>query len=232
MRGILHQGLIAAALLLPLIVLAQDDERAARVAPCAACHGDQGRATTDGYYPRLAGKPAGYLYQQMLNFREARRTHAVMTYLLDFLPPAYLQEIAGYYASRHPPYPPPQTARASAAVLERGRQLVEQGDPARRLPSCRSCHGATLSGVAPGIPGLLGLPVDYLNAQLGAWKNGVRRATAPDCMADLVQRLSDADLAAASAWLAAQPVPSEYRPAPGVPAPLPLDCGSAQEPTP
>ena len=64
-----------------------------------------------------------------------------------------------------------------------------------------------MTGVAPSIPGLLGLPRDYLNAQLGAWRNGQRRAHAPDCMAQVAQRLTPEDIGAVSAWLAAQPVP-------------------------
>ena len=28
---------------------------------CTGCHGAEGRAASDGYYPRIAGKPAGYL---------------------------------------------------------------------------------------------------------------------------------------------------------------------------
>ena len=35
------------------------DDMAERTRACTACHGDQGRAGPDGYYPRLAGKPAG-----------------------------------------------------------------------------------------------------------------------------------------------------------------------------
>ena len=27
---------------------------------CTTCHGKEGRAGPDGYYPRIAGKPAGY----------------------------------------------------------------------------------------------------------------------------------------------------------------------------
>jgi hypothetical protein len=53
----------------------------------------------------------------------------------------------------------------------------------------RSVHAA-MTGVAPHIPGLLGLPRDYLNAQLGAWKAGQRRAHAPDCMKAVVARLT------------------------------------------
>jgi cytochrome c553 len=44
------------------------------VAACTLCHGKEGVAGTDGYYPRIAGKPAGYLYQQLLNFRGAGAT--------------------------------------------------------------------------------------------------------------------------------------------------------------
>ena len=37
-----------------------EDSMTQRTLACTACHGDQGRAGPDGYYPRLAGKPAGY----------------------------------------------------------------------------------------------------------------------------------------------------------------------------
>jgi hypothetical protein len=32
----------------------------------------RGPRRADGYYPRIAGKPAGYLYNQLLNFRDGR----------------------------------------------------------------------------------------------------------------------------------------------------------------
>ncbi|MBC7445185.1 MAG: c-type cytochrome, partial [Polaromonas sp.] len=35
-----------------------EDSMAQRTLACTACHGPQGRAAADGYYPRLAGKPA------------------------------------------------------------------------------------------------------------------------------------------------------------------------------
>src|SRR5215469_12677291 len=57
------------------------DVMARRVQPCTACHGEVGRATPDGYYPRIAGKPAGYLLNQMRNFRDGRRTFPQMVYL-------------------------------------------------------------------------------------------------------------------------------------------------------
>lgn len=201
-----------------------------RVAACLACHGNQER--NDAYFPRIAGKPAGYLYNQLVNFRDGRRHYPMMTYMVEHLPDAYLREIAEYFASQHPAYAPSTRGSAdsaTAAMLERGRQLVQQGDPARKIPACVSCHGAPLTGVAPAVPGLIGLPPDYINAQFGAWRNRVRRAAAPDCMADIASRLSDTDVAALSGWLGRQTPDAQARPATSFGKPLPLRCGSVPE---
>lgn len=198
-----------------------EDSIAQRTLACTACHGAQGRAGPDGYYPRLAGKPAGYLYNQLLNFRDGRRHYGLMTQLVEPLSDAYLMEIARYFSALDLPYPPPAAATASASVLQRGRQLVLQGDADRRVPACVSCHGQAMTGVLPAVPGLLGLPRDYLNAQLGAWKTGQRRAHAPDCMKQVVDRLSLDDLNAVASWLAAQPLPASSQPAAAGPVPAP-----------
>lgn len=201
------------------------DTIAERVRACTACHGEEGRAGPDGYYPRIAGKPAGYLYRQLLAFRDGRRRFAPMASLLAHLTDDYLREMAGYFAALEVAYPAPARNSATAAQRERGRQLVRSGDRAVRLPGCAECHGDALMGDGDAVPGLLGLPRDYLNAQLGAWRGGLRRAAAPDCMATIAQRLAATDVAAVSAWLASQPVPP-HRHAAQRKRELPLECGS------
>jgi cytochrome c553 len=237
----LARGLAALALVaggLPGLARAAapfEDTIAQRTLACTACHGPQGRAAPDGYYPRLAGKPAGYLYNQLLNFRDGRRHYGLMTQLLEPLSgpagDAYLMEIAQYFSGLDLPYPAPLPATASPALLRQGRQLVMQGDPARQIPACVQCHGPAMTGVAPFIPGLLGLPRDYLNAQLGAWKAGQRRAHAPDCMKAVVARLTLNDINAVATWVAAQPLPANTRPLQAMPARAQgasaIDCGSA-----
>ncbi len=208
-----------------------EDSIAQRTQACAACHGKQGRAASDGYYPRIAGKPAAYLYHQLLNFRDGRRHYGLMVQMVDPLSDAYLLEIAQYFAQLDLPYPAPAPSTASAALLRQGQRLVQQGDATRNIPACVQCHGAALTGVAPHIPGLLGLPRDYLNAQLGAWRTGQRRAHAPDCMATVARQLSPDEVHAAASWLAAQPLPANTHPATAQPALLPgakaIACGSA-----
>jgi cytochrome c553 len=109
--------------------------------------------------------------------------------------------------------------------------LARKGDAALQIPACVQCHGTALTGVQPSTPGLLGLPRDYLNAQLGGWQTGQRKAHAPDCMAAIARRLSDADVHAVTSWLASQTVPQNAHPAPRKPAlavgATAIDCGSA-----
>ncbi len=206
------------------------DTIAERVRACTVCHGDEGRATGDGYYPRIAGKPAGYLYNQLVNFREGRRRNATMTNLVSNLPDEYLQEIAAYFAALHPPYAAPAAAQAPESALARGRQLATHGDPGRNIPACAACHGEALTGVVPAVPGLLGLPRDYLNSQFGAWRIGARHAAAPDCMAEITRRLGVEDSSAVAAYLAARPVPANPAPAAAASGKPPLECGSIPSP--
>ncbi len=204
------------------------DDIAQRTLACSACHGKQGRAAPDGYYPRIAGKPAGYLFNQLLNFREGRRHYGLMQRMVDPLSDAYLAEIATYFGGLDVPYPAPIASRVAPDVLVRGEALVRRGAPERDLPACVQCHGERLTGALPAVPGLLGLSLDYLNAQLGAWRTGERRAHAPDCMKSIAEQLRPEDVQAVASWLSAQALPADPHPAAALPADMPLECGSAE----
>ena len=218
---LLGAAFTAAALAAPPI----EDTMAQRMLACTGCHGPAGRAAPDGYQPRIAGKPAGYLFNQLQNFRAGRRQYPLMAGLIEPLSDDYLREIATHFASLDLPYPPPLPPGAGPDVLQRGRALATQGDATRRIPACTACHGTALTGVNPAVPGLLGLPRDYLNGQLGAWRTGNRRAQAPDCMAQVALALTLDDINAVSHWLAAQPLPAGTKPADALPAEMPAPCG-------
>ncbi len=205
--------------------LAAPDTTEQRAKACTGCHGPQGRSRPDGYVPRLAGKPAGYLYAQLVAFREGRRTHATMARLLQHLDDAMLHELAAWFSGLDVAYPPPAGVRPPGDAGKRAAQVVQRGDAAHDVPACTACHGEALTGTAPNVPGLLGLPRDYLVAQLGAWREGARRSREPDCMASIARRLPVTDAALVAQWLAAQPVPIPSAPATTIPASWPLECG-------
>lgn len=201
---------------------------AQRMQACVGCHGKEGRATDSGYFPRIAGKPAGYLFNQMKNFQEDRRSNPTMRHLLEFMSDEYLRDIARYFSELDLPYP---AARADDLTREQQRtaeQLVFKGAPDRKIPACVACHGDNMAGRQPAIPGLLTLPAGYLVAQLSDWRSGTRKARAPDCMAVVAQRLSADETRLVARWLSAQTLPLGTQAQAASSTPLPLHCGSLE----
>lgn len=234
MRSALRR-LASAVLILCLLdvhsVRAQSPPRApdtmeARLAGCAPCHGSRGEGTSNDYFPRLAGKASGYLLNQLLAFREGRRRYAPMNYLLAFLTPDYLHQMAEFYAEQRMPLQAVTIPTAPPVSLAHGRDLVTNGVPGRGVPPCSACHGPKLTGMAPGIPGLVGLKPTYISAQLGAWRYGTRTAIAPDCMQIVAGLLNEDDVSSVSAWLSSLPLPDDPSPLPAGGLTIPLACGS------
>ena len=195
-----------------------EDTMPHRTLACTACHGAQGRAGPDGYYPRLAGKPAGYLYNQLISFQQGRRHYAPMERLISTLDDRYLLEMAQYFSALSLPYVAPKSNPPNAETALVATKLVEQGDVARGLPACAQCHGKALTGTQPDVPGLLGLPADYLLAQLGGWQNDQRKAQEPDCMGKEARMLKPAEVSALAQWLSSQTVPVSAKAADRLPA--------------
>jgi cytochrome c553 len=202
------------------------DSVEARVQGCVTCHGDKGQGTDNGYFPRIAGKPTEYLFNQLVGFRDGTRRYPPMNYLVAYLPDGYLHEMAAWYSKQRPPFPPKPAVAPDPAALERGKALATAGDQALGLPSCVACHGKALTGMEPGIPGLVGVRYTYLVGQLTRWRTGDRRAPEPDCMKRIAARLSEADISAVSAWLAQQDAPADITPAPANIGRMPIACGS------
>lgn len=239
LRGVVLKWLHASTLVLvlPLASFAQArddavptfkiiDSMEARVQGCVTCHGDRGQGTSNGYFPRIAGKPAGYLLNQLLAFKNGTRKYPPMNYLVAYLPDPYLGEIAEHFAKQQPPFAIRDIPPAEPAALARGRILVMHGDEDAGIPACIACHGERLTGMEPGIPGLAGLRPTYIVAQLTRWRVGDRHALEPDCMKRIAARLSDADIPAVAAWLSRQPAPRNMSPESSNLIRMPLACGS------
>jgi cytochrome c553 len=197
-----------------------------RMLACTPCHGMHGQGTKDDYFPRLAGKPAGYLYNQLAAFRDGRRHYSPMNYLLEYQSDTYLHAMADYFSSQSPPFLPRHPTTASSAVLARGQQLATHGDASRGIPACVNCHNPNFTGMEPGVPALVGLQPNYISAQLGAWRYGTRTALSPDCMQIVAGHLSEEDVTALAAWLSSLPAQPNAKPLSAGSLTPPLACGS------
>lgn len=213
------------------------DTMAERMKPCTICHGESkadaaGAAAMtgrDAYYPRIAGKPEGYLFNQLRNFRDGRRYYRPMAVLLENLSDQYLMQMAQYFSALKQPYPPPERMVSSPAEIKLALKLIDHGDPARKIPACRECHGKELMGTKAFIPGLLGLPRAYMIAQFGAWRSGgLMRRQSADCMSEIAKQLTAEEANAVAAWLAAQPVPAGTGPGIALSAEMSGRCGLGQ----
>jgi cytochrome c553 len=196
----------------------------ARAQACSTCHGTHGEGTADLNFPRIAGKPAGYLFNQLKNFRDGQRSYPPMNYLVAYLHDDYLQELAAFFAAQPAKFN--AEAEVAAVLNDAGAQLVARGDAARGVPACILCHGKRLTGIEPGIPGLMGLDARYIAAQLVSWRVGTRHARDPDCMQQVASRLTEAQIRQVSVWLAAQTPAASDVPAPKDAWAPPISCGS------
>ena len=202
---------------------------AQRMQACVVCHGKEGRATNQGYFPRIAGKPAGYLYNQLKSFKTGQRKYEAMNYLVQHMSDDYLRDIAKYFAELDLPYPPAQVSTLTRSEQQTAENLVLRGAPERGLPACIACHGQQMAGKQPAMPGLLTLPADYLSARLGAWRTGQTKAREPECMADIAKQLTLDEVSVLAKWLSAQTLPRGTKPAPQSAQALPMRCGSTEQ---
>lgn len=203
------------------------DTMAERMKACTICHGDEDKIEQHAYFPSINGKPQGYLFNQLRNFRDGKRHYQPMAVLLENMTDDYLMAIAGYFSMLQLPNAMREPIALSPDEIKLAEQLVFSGQPGRDIPACSACHGDALMGVTPFIPGLLGLSRIYITAQFGSWRNGgLIRGQVSDCMSDIAKKLTDDEIVALAKWLPSQPASGALSPPEALSSELAQRCGS------
>lgn len=173
-------------------------DRGARIAgaDCASCHGEDGVSATPEL-PSLAGQSAFAIYKQLHDYRSGARAHPLMTPVAERLQVADLANVAVYYGRHARPYAGlgARGQSADAAIV----RLANEGDSARRIPACNSCH---VNGAGGPIetPVLTGQHHQYLENQLRAYRAGTRRNDVYQRMRTIAGRLTDEEIQALAAY--------------------------------
>lgn len=176
-----------------------DDER------CQECHGPDGHgpgevANSEGRVPKLGGQSLRYLVKQLDDFRSGARSHDVMTMMARSVDRQTLLHIAAYFASQRP------MQGDAGGAPGASRRLFEQGDGARGLPACASCHGIDGRGLATAeAPAVAGQEWRYLEKQLLDWRSGERRNSPAGVMNQALKGLSDEEIRQMAAYLSGLP---------------------------
>lgn len=181
MQANIVRALAAAFLLLVAAVTAPAATVDERLAPCLACHGENGQSLIPEV-PSLGAQPVFFLSVQLLMFREKMRNLEPMTGMMQGWSDDELRRAAAMIAKL--PAPIASSNALDPARAEKARALIQQH-------RCNFCHKPDFSG-EDNAPRLAGQREDYLLKALREYKNNRRRAYDPS-MADALHPLTDAD---------------------------------------
>ena len=174
------------AAMMALFTIDPDNKALADVAPakaavCVACHGPNGNPES-ARYPVLAGQTARYMYLQLKDFNEGRRTDPEMSPIAKDLSRDEMLELAQYFAAQKPA---PQKFKADPAKVAAGRKKADE-------VLCAMCHLGGFSGQNE-IPRVAGQGYEYVVKQLKDFKER-RRTNDAGNMTSVARTLSDEDI--------------------------------------
>jgi len=162
---------------------------------CAACHGPDGNAVSNAF-PKLAGQHAEYLVKELTNFKSGERANAVMGPYAAALSEADMRNVAAYFSAQV--QKPAAATDKVAATL--GRKIYRGGIAEKGVPACAACHGPAGAGLPVQYPRLAGQWPEYAQAQLTAFRGGVRNNNV--AMMTIAARLSDDEMKAVAEYIA------------------------------
>jgi len=171
----------ALGLLWPAAASAQAPTAPPKAAACVACHGPNGNATLP-LNPILAGQTARYLYLQLRDFQEGRRSDPQMSPMVKDLSRDEMRALADYFAAQKPA---PQNFKVDAQKAKLGRAKSEE-------TLCTMCHLGGFAGQNE-IPRVAGQNYDYVVKQLRDFKDK-RRTNDAGNMTSVSRTLNDTDI--------------------------------------
>ena len=161
---------------------AQDDAAVRKLAePCFACHGPNGNSQNPDY-PVLAGQSWRYIYIELKDFKEGRRTDPVMSAMAAALSRDDMIALGNFFAAQKAV---PLAFKADGAKVEAGRKTSD-------AVLCPMCHLGGFVGQNE-IPKVAGQYPQYIKKQLQDFK-AKRRTNDAGNMTSVAGTLSDDDI--------------------------------------
>ncbi|MCL1091726.1 c-type cytochrome [Shewanella profunda] len=167
---------------------------------CISCHGAQGQGM-EPLGPRLAGLSTEYLVKQISDFQAGHRLNATMQPMAMVLQGESVSQVAAYFSAQTVPVVTAELRGQHVTFTDTAARLAYQGDWARELPACVTCHGP--SGLGGGLfPRLAGQQASYIKTQLQAWQAGTRKGDVDGMMASVANKLTIAEIDALANYFA------------------------------
>jgi cytochrome c553 len=144
---------------------------------CVVCHGEHG-VSSSSIIPTLAGMDAAVIFKQLDDYRSQKRLWGVMSAIAAALSDHDSADVAAYFAQLPGGLLPNAGERVPAGghgLRQRDPiiRLVFVGDPERGIPPCAACHGPIVQKL--GVPALRGQHTAYIERELAAFAQGMRK---------------------------------------------------------
>ncbi len=162
---------------------------------CAACHTADGSRGSPAN-PIIQGQHPEYLVKQLTEFKSGKRQNAIMSGMAAALTEEDMKNVSAFYAGK---VAKPGFAKNKATV-ELGEKIYRGGIAERSIPACAGCHSPNGAGIPAQYPRLAGQHSDYTEAQLVAFRGGVRKNSVP--MAGVAAKMNDREIKAVSDYIA------------------------------
>jgi cytochrome c553 len=162
---------------------------------CGACHTADGSRGSPAN-PIIQGQHPEYLVKQLTEFKAGKRANAIMQGMAATLSEADMKNVAAFYASKQAK---PGFAKSKDTVAL-GEKIYRGGIADRSVPACAGCHGPTGAGIPSQYPMLRGQHADYTEAQLKAFRDGIRKNNLQ--MTGVVAKMNDKELKAVADYIA------------------------------
>lgn len=170
----------------------------AKTALCMGCHGADGNSI-NVIWPKLAGQHASYLEKQLRDFKSGTRADPTMQGMAATLSDEDIVNVSAYYEA--------QTltpASFDESLLEAGENIYRGGITSISVAACMGCHSPTGDGNGPAsYPLVKSQHPEYIVAQLKKFKEGTRANDAGQMMRLVAERMSDEEMKAVAAYMAA-----------------------------
>ena len=173
---------IAACASIAIHAAAEDDAATRKLAEtCAACHGPDGNSQNPAF-PILAGQTWRYIYIQLKDFKEGRRSDPVMSPIVANLSREEMIALGNFFAAQKTK---PIDFKADGARVAAGKKISD-------AVLCPMCHLGGFAGQNE-IPRVAGQHPEYIRKQLHDFKARKRTNDAGN-MTSVAGTLSDDDI--------------------------------------
>jgi cytochrome c553 len=136
------------------------------------------------------------LVKQLTEYKSGKRANAIMSGMAAALSESDMKNIAAFYASLNAK---PGAAK-NADTVALGEKIYRGGIADRNVPACAGCHSPNGAGIPAQFPRLAGQHADYTEAQLVAFRGGVRNNSIQ--MTGVAAKMNDREIKAVSDYIA------------------------------